>query len=205
LTLPSAALWMRIWAGLVHPLWLGPALALTVLLLVGHVVLPQAPTPLGTDALALSAWRTTAAAQTPGGTFWAQLGWLDLAHRPWLRPFLALLALGLILRWSERLRLAWATRLLAPPTQALPLTVVWDKTVIGPTPSLAVRMAAWPGRAHLETGADGLEQWQGDRHQRWTWAAACLEGGWLLLVAVLWLNLHWGWQVDGLTWNRAQP
>lgn len=191
---------MRIWAGLVHPLWLAPALTLTVVLLVAHVALPQAPTTLGDDAFALSAWRTAAAMTVPAGPLWARLGLLDLARSPWLRPLLALLALGLILRLSERLRLAWTTRRLTPPTQALPLTVVRDETIAltRPTPSLAERMASWPGRAHLETGADGLEQWQGDRHQRWTWAAAGLEAGWLLVVAALWLNLRLGWQVDGL-------
>mgnify|MGYP001102315395 CR=1 FL=1 len=191
---------MRIWAGLVHPLWLVPALALIGLLLVVHVVLPQAPTPLGDDRFALSAWRTAAAMPIPGGAFWAQLGLLDLVRPLWLRLLLVVVALGLILRLSERLRLAWATRALKPPLQALPLTVVQDETftLTGPIPSLAARMATWSGRSHLETGADGLEQWQGDRHQRWTWAAACLEAGWLLLVAALWVNLRWGWQVDGL-------
>ncbi|MDW8269248.1 MAG: hypothetical protein RMN24_08790 [Anaerolineae bacterium] len=191
---------MRIWAGLVHPLWLVPALALTVVLLVVHGVLPQAPTPLGHDPFALSAWRTATATTVPAGSLWARLGLFDLARSPWLQPLLALPALGLILRLSERLRLAWTTRRLAPPTQALPLTVIRDETIIltGPTPSLAERMATWPGRAYLETGADGLEQWQGDRHQRWTWTAACLEAGGLLLVAALWLNLRLGWQVDGL-------
>lgn len=191
---------MRLWAGLAHPLWLAPALALTVVLLAVHIVLPQAPTTLGDDAFALSAWRTAAAMTVPAGPLWARLGWLDLARSPWLQPLLVLLALGLILRLSDRLRLAWTTRRLEPPTQALPLTVVRDETITltGPTSSLAERMAAWPGRAHLETGADGLEQWQGDRHQRWTWAAAGLEAGWLLVVAALWLNLRLGWQVDGL-------
>ncbi len=191
---------MRIWAGLVHPLWLVPALVWIGLLLVVHAVLPQAPTPLGEDGLALNAWRTTAAAQMPGGTLWAQLGLLDLARHLWLRLLLVVLALSLILRLSERLRLAWATRTLAPPIRSLPLTVIRDETITltGPQPSLAARMATWPGRAYLETNTDGLEQWQGDRHQRWIWATACLEVGWLLLVAALWVNLRLGWQVDGL-------
>jgi hypothetical protein len=191
---------MRIWAGLLHPLWLVPALILTVVLLAAHIALPQAPTVPGDDGLALSAWQTATAAQIPGGMLWARLGFLDLARHLWLRLLLVVLALALILRLSERLRLAWATRTLAPPLQALPLTAVRDETVAltAPSPSLVVRMATWPGRSHLETGADGLEQWQGDRHQRWTWAAAGLETGWLLLVAALWVNLRWGWQVDGL-------
>jgi len=191
----------RTWQAFGHPAALILLLVLLLPALIADIWLPQAPSLLGDDALARNAWLAATAGRYPAGELIQALGLFDLAHNALLRVLLPLLAAVLAVRLCNRLRLAWATRRLSPPRRALPLTTSYDiavETTVGPE--------QWRGvcenqcqRGQEEEDAGATQQWWGDRHQIFTWAAALIELGLMLLALSLALNLRFGWQLDELS------
>ena len=192
---------MRIWRAFGHPAALILLLVLFLPALLADVWLPQAPSLLGDDALARNAWLAATAARQPAGEIMQALGLFDLAHNTLLSLLLPLLAAVLTVRLFNRLHLAWSTRRLSPPRQALPLTTSYDLEI-----KTTVDSEQWRGvcerqcqRQQEDEDAGAMPQWWGDRHQAFTWLAALIEIGLALILLSLALNLRFGWQLDELS------
>jgi len=195
----------RLWRGLTHPVWLLALLGLGLAMLASHIWLPQLPAGGAGAPFAASAWMSETVASIPGGSLWAALGLFDLAHNTAARVLLALLAAALALRAIDRLQLAWTTQRLAPPERELPTTTTVDTLVPSPDALPAGRLAGYAHRQHtIRTNDDQISEWYGDRNQRFTWAAVLIEAGGLLALAVLLLNLRFGWQVGPISLDPGQ-
>lgn len=191
----------RIWQAFGHPATLILLLILFLAALIADVWLPQAPSLLAGDALARNEWLAATAARHPAGALVQTLGLFDLAHNALLRILLSLLAVVLAVRLFERLHLAWSTRRLSPPLQALPLTTSYDfaiKTTVEPEQWRNV-CKGWCQRQRRKEDTGATQQWRGDRHQAFTWMAPLIEVGLALILLSLALNLRFGWQLGELS------
>lgn len=198
-TQAAGAVWPRLWQALSHPLWTAALTMITAAAVVAHLFLPQLPTALAADPLARGAWLAETTGQWPAGAALASLGLFDLAQAPLLRILLPVLALALLLRLYQRLRLAWLARTLAPPVHPLPLTHTFDLTLPGPAAAEMATLTARCTRSgqSSDAGDDPQTGW-GDCHHRHTWPAAGIEIGLLLALLAFALNLRGGWQIGGL-------
>lgn len=195
----------RLWRGLTHPVWLLVLLGLGLIMLAGHIWLPQLPAGRAGAPFAANTWMSDTAASVPGGALWAALGLFDLAHNTAARVLLALLAAALALRTIDRMQLAWTTRRLAAPERDLPMTTTVDRLVLLSDAAPAGRLAGHAQRQHsIRTNDDRVSEWYGDRNQRFTWAAVLIEVGGLLALAALLLNLRFGWQVGPISLDPGQ-
>jgi hypothetical protein len=209
---PTPAAWLQPLLRLFgQRLWLLALLTPVALAGAAHLWLPQAPSSLGADAIARSAWLNTTAAALPAGSLLSLLGLLDLAHNLGLRILIALLAATLVLRLFDAIHLAWATRRLAPPERWLPGLGLVERQQAGAAngpgwePALAPQFERWQAISHPAGDADaGFDEAFGDRNHRFSWAAILIELGLLLALLALSLDLRGGWQIDGLSLDPGQ-
>ena len=199
----SPPLTARIWQVFGHPAALLLLLVLLLPALIADVWLPQTPSVMGDDTLVRNAWLAATAARYPAGEFMQAMGLFDLAHNTFLRLLIVLLAAVLVVRLFNRLHLAWSTRQLSTPLQALPLTSSHDfemKTAVEPEQWEGVCLSQCQRQQQEKGGNDGVTfRWWGDRHQTFTWVAALIELGLMLVLLSLALNLRFGWQLDELS------
>lgn len=194
----------RLWRTLTRPLWLILLLILITPAVAAHLWLPQAPTLFAGDPLARDAWLSGAAANLPAGGILSALGLLDVAHSALLTLLVCLLAIVLLLRLCDRLHLAWATRHLAPPDRWLPHLSTLTQAQTESAPSASWRHDLSPLLTRWQTAPEQVEhesESYGDRHQRFNWPAALIEGGLLLTLCVFVLDLRTGWQIEPISLN----
>ncbi len=193
----------RLWRGLTHPVWVLVLLSLALLITVLHLWLPQLPAGRGGAPVAANAWMSATAASFPAGSLWAALGLFDLAHNAAVGLLVVLLAVSLTLRLIDRLHLAWASRRLALPEWDLPTTTTADRRVEGMTAFPDGRLEAYAQRTE-QSQDNSPGAWVGDRNQRFTWSGVLIEGGLLIALAALLLNLRFGWQVGPISLEPGQ-
>lgn len=186
-------------------------LALTGMVLLVSVLLPQAPA-LGAEQATARWLAETAARYGSLGETLRAAGLFDLAHAPWVRGLLALLAFILLLRLGLNVG-ETAQRLRAPdPAQTAALAARWphhatatlERTAAEAATELAddLRSEGWrvdsvstPETAHLVA-------------ERSTWgvlAPLLFHLGLLAMLAGLWLGQASGWRVADVVLAPDQP
>ncbi len=198
----------RAWRALSHPIWPVVLTVLILLFLLAHLLLPQVPTAMAGDAVAVDSWSTVTAGGMPFGELLHASSLFDLAGNRMLRFLLALSTAILVIRLSNRLWLAWCTRHLQAPSQTLPLTDVYEMiqpSTNPPQPGQPNHAAFFHRTSSQPSPADeDLGLWLGDRNQRLTWLTMLIEIGILLIVLTLLLNLQYGWQMADIDLSPGQ-
>ncbi len=197
----------KLWRVFSHPILLVALMALAMILMGIHIWIPQLPTPLANDPVAASSWLERMANQFPGGGALRALGLFDLAHNLPFRALLAFLAAVLLLRFINGLIRVMHVHRLAPPVQWVPGLHAWDVVV-----SDAAVTSSWEAACGSSCSLprvrvielDESRERLCDCHHRKQWLHLFLELGFIVALASLMLNLHAGWQLDGLALDPGQ-
>ncbi len=197
----------KIWRVFSHPLWMVILMALTAIMMMVHMWAPQLPSPLVNDPIAASTWLERMANQVPGGAMMRALGLFDLAHNLPLRALLAILGAVLLLQWMNGVLRVFSVRRLTPPEQWAPGLQAWEVSVPAASMSTTWQEAclSYCSQPRMqEMNAEDARVQLCDCHHRWQWLHLFLELGFLLALASFMLNLHGGWQLDGLVLDPGQ-